>query len=127
MTAPAADPARSPAETGRRARLPELSYFFPAHNEEDNLEPLVEEALATLPALADRFEIVIVDDGSRDQTRRDRRSPGRRLTQAPSGRSTTRSTSATGRPFGRASGRLASGSSHSPTVIASSGSPIWGG
>jgi glycosyltransferase involved in cell wall biosynthesis len=54
--------------TGDPVRLPELSYFFPAHNEEDNLEPLVEEALATLPTLADRFEIVIVDDGSRDRT-----------------------------------------------------------
>ena len=49
-------------------RLPELSYFFPAHNEEANVEGLVEEALATLPALADRFEIIIVDDGSRDAT-----------------------------------------------------------
>lgn len=52
----------------RGARLPELSYFFPAHNEEPNLEPLVAEALAALPALADRFEIVIVNDGSRDAT-----------------------------------------------------------
>jgi glycosyltransferase involved in cell wall biosynthesis len=50
------------------ARLPELSWFFPAHDEEANLEPLVAEALAALPALADRFEIVIVDDGSRDAT-----------------------------------------------------------
>jgi glycosyltransferase involved in cell wall biosynthesis len=49
-------------------RVPELSYFFPAHNEEANLEPLVGEALASLPSLADRFEIVIVDDGSRDET-----------------------------------------------------------
>jgi glycosyltransferase involved in cell wall biosynthesis len=45
-----------------------LSYFFPAHNEEANLEPLVVEALATLPALARTFEIVIVNDGSRDAT-----------------------------------------------------------
>ena len=52
------------------ARLPELSYFFPAHNEEANLEGLVAEALATLPGLADAFEIVIVDDGSRDATGR---------------------------------------------------------
>jgi glycosyltransferase involved in cell wall biosynthesis len=50
------------------ARVPSLSYFFPAHNEEANLEALVEEALATLPALADRFEIIAVDDGSRDGT-----------------------------------------------------------
>jgi glycosyltransferase involved in cell wall biosynthesis len=51
-------------------RLPELSYFFPAHNEEANLEPLVAEALATLPTLAERFEIVVVDDGSLDATPR---------------------------------------------------------
>lgn len=49
-------------------RLPELSYFFPAHNEAANLRGLVEEALATLPELAERFEIVIVNDGSRDET-----------------------------------------------------------
>ena len=50
------------------ARLPALSYFFPAHNEAANLAGLVEEALATLPSLADEFEIVIVDDGSKDAT-----------------------------------------------------------
>jgi glycosyltransferase involved in cell wall biosynthesis len=49
-------------------RLSELTYFFPAHNEEANLRGLVEEALATLPTLAETFEIVIVDDGSRDET-----------------------------------------------------------
>jgi len=50
------------------ARVPALSWFFPAHNEEANLRGLVEEALATLPSLAETFEIVIVDDGSRDAT-----------------------------------------------------------
>ncbi len=50
------------------ARVPRLSYFFPAHNEEANLAALVEEALATLPGLADAFEIIAVDDGSRDRT-----------------------------------------------------------
>jgi glycosyltransferase involved in cell wall biosynthesis len=60
MTAATAD--------GRSPRVPELSYFFPAHDEEANLQPLVEEALATLPSLAERFEIVVVDDGSRDRT-----------------------------------------------------------
>jgi len=48
--------------------VPRLSYFFPAHNEEANLRGLVLEALATLPKLADTFEIVVVDDGSRDAT-----------------------------------------------------------
>jgi len=49
-------------------RAERLSYFFPAHNEAENLEALVDEALATLPSLADTFEIVVVDDGSRDAT-----------------------------------------------------------
>jgi glycosyltransferase involved in cell wall biosynthesis len=50
------------------APVPELSYFFPAHDEEANVEGMVEEALEALPALASRFEILIVDDGSRDRT-----------------------------------------------------------
>jgi glycosyltransferase involved in cell wall biosynthesis len=62
-------PALSPAPTITPARVPRLSYFFPAHNEEANLESLVEEALAVLPGLADTFEIIAVNDGSRDRTR----------------------------------------------------------
>ena len=50
------------------ARVAALSYFFPAHNEEANLEGLVQEALAALPALAERFEIIAGDDGSKDRT-----------------------------------------------------------
>ncbi len=49
-------------------RVARLSYFFPAHNEEANLEGLVDEALATLPLLAETFEVIAVDDGSRDAT-----------------------------------------------------------
>src|SRR5207247_10238400 len=52
------------------AELPALSYFCPAHNEEANLEGLVREALTTLPTLAEAFEIIVVDDGSRDATGR---------------------------------------------------------
>jgi glycosyltransferase involved in cell wall biosynthesis len=52
------------------AKVARLSYFFPAHNEEANLAGLVAEALETLPGLADTFEIVVVDDGSRDATGR---------------------------------------------------------
>jgi glycosyltransferase involved in cell wall biosynthesis len=51
-------------------RLARLSYFFPAHNEEANVEGLVAEALQTLPALAETFEIIVVNDGSRDATGR---------------------------------------------------------
>ncbi len=49
-------------------RVARLSYFFPAHNEEANLEGLVEEALDVLPTLAETFEIIAVNDGSRDRT-----------------------------------------------------------
>jgi glycosyltransferase involved in cell wall biosynthesis len=49
-------------------RVARLSYFFPAHNEEANVRELVAEALETLPALAEAFEIIVVDDGSRDAT-----------------------------------------------------------
>ena len=52
----------------RTARAAELSFFFPAHNEEANLESLVEEALEVLPDLAEKFEIIAVDDGSKDRT-----------------------------------------------------------
>jgi glycosyltransferase involved in cell wall biosynthesis len=54
--------------TGDFPRVAELSYFFPAHNEAANLRGLLEEALATLPGLAEAFEIVVVDDGSKDDT-----------------------------------------------------------
>ena len=66
MSAPSMTPDPS---TTQPARVPRLSYFFPAHNEEANLESLVGEALATLPALADTFEIIAVNDGSGDRTR----------------------------------------------------------
>jgi glycosyltransferase involved in cell wall biosynthesis len=45
-----------------------LSFFFPAHNEAENIEALVAEALRELPKLANEFEIITVDDGSRDAT-----------------------------------------------------------
>ena len=49
-------------------RLAGLSFFFPVYDEEDNLGPMVEEALATLPRFADELEIIVVDDGSHDRT-----------------------------------------------------------
>ena len=48
--------------------IDELSLFFPCHNEEENLLPLVNEALASLSTLATRYEVIIVDDGSTDGT-----------------------------------------------------------
>jgi glycosyltransferase involved in cell wall biosynthesis len=49
-------------------RLSGLSFFFPARDEELNIEPMVAQALAVLPKYADRVEVTVVDDGSRDRT-----------------------------------------------------------
>jgi glycosyltransferase involved in cell wall biosynthesis len=46
----------------------QISLFFPAYNEEKNIKKSVEEALLVLPELASEFEVIVVDDGSRDKT-----------------------------------------------------------
>jgi glycosyltransferase involved in cell wall biosynthesis len=45
-----------------------LSIVVPVHNEEDNVETLVERLLDSLERLGQVYEIVFVDDGSRDAT-----------------------------------------------------------
>ncbi|MDX2197955.1 MAG: glycosyltransferase family 2 protein [Phycisphaerae bacterium] len=47
---------------------PQLSIVVPAFNELPNLGPLVERITAALDPLATAYEIIIVDDGSRDST-----------------------------------------------------------
>jgi glycosyltransferase involved in cell wall biosynthesis len=59
---------RRQSATATRTLPSSITYFFPAYNEEGNLTPMVERALEVLPAFASRFDIVIVDDGSRDGT-----------------------------------------------------------
>jgi glycosyltransferase involved in cell wall biosynthesis len=46
----------------------ELSVFFPAYNEEANVRATAEGILRILPSVADRYELLIVDDGSVDDT-----------------------------------------------------------
>lgn len=48
--------------------LDELSLFYPLYNEEANIEEATARALRILPRFARRFEIILVDDGSRDRT-----------------------------------------------------------
>ena len=45
-----------------------LSVFFPAYNEEQNIVPTVNKAVKVLDDLDLDWEILIVDDGSRDKT-----------------------------------------------------------
>ncbi len=45
-----------------------LSICFPCHNEEANVERTTRDALAAANALTSDYEIIIVNDGSRDRT-----------------------------------------------------------
>lgn len=47
----------------------DISIVAPAHNEEDNVQPLADEIAAALSPLGVSFEVVVVDDGSTDATR----------------------------------------------------------
>lgn len=47
---------------------PELSVVIPAYNEEARLEPGLRQALAYLQRRGESFELLVVDDGSRDGT-----------------------------------------------------------
>jgi len=48
--------------------MPSISLVLPAYNEAENIQPMVAEATPALQAVADDFEIIVVDDGSADDT-----------------------------------------------------------
>lgn len=48
--------------------VPEISVFFPAYNEEKNLRNTIEKTVAVLKRIARKWEVLIVDDGSKDGT-----------------------------------------------------------
>lgn len=50
-------------------KLSSLSVFFPSYNEEGNVERVVAHALEVLPSVAQKFEVIVVNDGSKDRTR----------------------------------------------------------
>ncbi len=49
-------------------RLSGLSIVLPAFNEQENIETAVRRAVEVGPEVADEFEVIVVDDGSRDGT-----------------------------------------------------------
>ena len=53
---------------GAAADRPRLTFFFPAYNEEENVEQTVRRALDEIGPLVDSIEVLIVDDGSTDRT-----------------------------------------------------------
>jgi len=46
----------------------DLSVVLPVHNEADNLEPLLARVQPVLRRLGCRYEVILVDDGSTDES-----------------------------------------------------------
>jgi glycosyltransferase involved in cell wall biosynthesis len=88
-----------PDSAASKATL-DLSVVAPAHNEEDNIAPLVDQIEAALRGSGLSFEAVIVDDGSTDSTRL-------RLAQAMATRPWLRCVAMTNTPRGRGNGQSA--------------------
>ena len=61
--------ATAPADTRRPAAAPDVSVVVPIYNERDNLVPLHTALTWSLRSLGRSYEIVLVDDGSRDGSR----------------------------------------------------------
>ena len=59
----------TPASLQSRAVLPRISIVLPAYNERENLPTMIERAEQIMPRLVDDYEVILVDDGSRDGTR----------------------------------------------------------
>lgn len=78
----------------------DLSVVAPAHNEQDNVQPLVEQIAAALDPAGCAYEIVIVDDGSTDAT-------GRRLRELMARFTQLRVVRMTNTPPGRGNGQSA--------------------
>ncbi|HTA76789.1 MAG TPA: glycosyltransferase family 2 protein [bacterium] len=49
-------------------KVSSLSVFFPCYNEEANVENMVRKAQQVLPEIAEKWEIIPVNDGSKDKT-----------------------------------------------------------
>lgn len=47
---------------------PPLSVFFPAYEEEENIGKVTEAAIEVLQSMGGEYEVILVDDGSRDRT-----------------------------------------------------------
>ena len=63
------DATRARPPVGTPPDPPAVSVVIPAYDEEANVEPCYREVVDVLEALGRPFEIIVVDDGSRDGTR----------------------------------------------------------
>ena len=51
-----------------KSNVPSISVFFPCYNEQANVQRTVNQALEVLQNLGAEFEVIIVNDGSEDET-----------------------------------------------------------
>lgn len=52
----------------KTAKIPNLSITIPAFNEEETISSVIKNALASLNKLHTHYELLLIDDGSRDET-----------------------------------------------------------
>jgi glycosyltransferase involved in cell wall biosynthesis len=50
-------------------KIPSISVFFPCYNDEKTIGKLVEDAFDTLKTLTNDYEVIVVDDESKDNSR----------------------------------------------------------
>lgn len=50
--------------------MPSVSVFFPCYNDEKSIGELVEKAIKVLKTITADFEVIVVDDGSQDKSRK---------------------------------------------------------
>ncbi len=52
----------------KKSYYPSITIAIPAYNEEENIEWVVKDSLKTLPKYFKNYEVLVVDDGSKDNT-----------------------------------------------------------
>jgi glycosyltransferase involved in cell wall biosynthesis len=65
---PVVEPEPAPDSSRREVPTPQISVVVPVYNEEDNVEPLYDALVRSLDAIRADYELIVVDDGSRDET-----------------------------------------------------------
>lgn len=45
-----------------------ISVILPAYNEENNIEYIIQSVMNSIPKIAENYEVIVVDGGSKDQT-----------------------------------------------------------
>jgi glycosyltransferase involved in cell wall biosynthesis len=52
----------------QNSKLPSLSVFMPAYNEAGNIREAIKQVLAVAPKVAHKYEVIVINDGSKDGT-----------------------------------------------------------